>query len=69
MKMEMNKNKIYKDNYKINNNTKNIEFSNVEFSYFNPDGTIFKNTNLEIPKNSHTLVMGPNGSGKVHCLV
>ena len=62
--MEMNKNKIYKDNYKINNNTKNIEFSNVEFSYFNSDGTIFKNVNLEIPKNSHTLVMGPNGSGK-----
>ena len=62
--MEKNKNLIYKDNYKINNKIRKIKFNNVEFSYFNSDDTIFKNINLEIPKNSHTLIMGPNGSGK-----
>ena len=62
--MEMNKNLIYKDNYKINKQSENIKFNNVEFSYFNSDDTIFNKLNLEIPKNSHTLVMGPNGSGK-----
>ena len=62
--MEKNKNLIYKDNYKINKQSENIKFNNVEFSYFNSDDTIFNKLNLEIPKNSHTLVMGPNGSGK-----
>ena len=62
--MEKNKNLIYKDNYKINKQSENIKFNNVEFSYFNSDDTIFNKLDLEIPKNSHTLVMGPNGSGK-----
>ena len=62
--MEKNKNLIYKDNYKINKQSENIKFNNVEFSYFNSDDRIFNKLDLEIPKNSHTLVMGPNGSGK-----
>ena len=62
--MENNKNIIYKNNFIIDNKVKKIKLNNVSFSYFNSEEVIFENINLEIPKNSHTLIMGPNGSGK-----
>ena len=62
--MENNKNEIYKNNFKVDKTVKKIELNNVSFSYFNSDEVIFENVNLEIPKNTHTLIMGPNGSGK-----
>ena len=62
--MENNKNEIYKNNFKVDKTVKKIELNNVSFSYFNSEEVIFENVNLEIPKNTHTLIMGPNGSGK-----
>ncbi len=62
--LEKNKNKIFKDNFKLLNDTKGIILKDVNFSYINSEDLIFQNLNLEIPKNSHTLLMGPNGSGK-----
>ena len=62
--MENKKNIIYKNNFIIDNKVKKIKLNNVSFSYFNSEEVIFENINLEIPKNSHTLIMGPNGSGK-----
>ena len=36
----------------------------VNFKYFNSDVYIFKNLNLVIKKNKHTVLTGANGSGK-----
>lgn len=41
-----------------------IEVKNVDFKYFHSTEMIFKNLNLQIKKNSHTVIVGPNGSGK-----
>ena len=62
--LEKNKNKIFKDNFKLVNDSKEIILKDVNFSYVNSEDLIFKNLNITIPKNSHTLLMGPNGSGK-----
>jgi len=58
----------------INNKNYNIEklgsgdtailFDNVSFKYFGSEEEIFDNLNLEIKKNKHTIVTGPNGCGK-----
>ena len=65
---EMDKNKqfLFKNNYKVDKDQESIKFTNVEFAYINSDVTIFNDLNLKIPKNSHTLIVGPNGSRKVH---
>ncbi len=62
--LEKNKNKIFKDNFKLVNDSKGIILKDVNFSYVNSEDLIFKNLNITIPKNSHTLLTGPNGSGK-----
>jgi len=64
--LDSNKLLINKDNFKnIEKDNKNIvEFSGVSFKYFNSDDYIFKDLNIEIPKNTHTILTGPNGSGK-----
>tara|TARA_B100000242_G_scaffold294329_1_gene276416 strand:- start:2818 stop:4440 length:1623 start_codon:yes stop_codon:yes gene_type:complete len=62
--MENNKNIIFKNNFKLVDNSEKIKLEDVTFSYFNSEESIFENINLEINKNSHTLIMGPNGSGK-----
>ena len=41
-----------------------VEFDSVSFQYFNSDEYIFKNLNLKIKKNQHTVITGQNGSGK-----
>ena len=60
-----NKSNKYMINYKIDSKIDSaIKFSDVSFEYFNSDLKIFKDINLDIPKNKHTVITGPNGSGK-----
>ena len=64
--IEQNKLSVNKDNFKFENlaNDVAIKFKDTSFKYFNSDNYIFENLNLEIPKNSHTVLTGSNGSGK-----
>ena len=64
--IETNKLIANKENFKfINDKHKNIiEIENLNFKYFNSEDYIFENLNLEIKKNTHTILTGPNGSGK-----
>lgn len=64
--IEQNKLSVNKLNFEYQNSLKNIsiQFKNTSFKYFNSDQYIFKNLNLDIPKNSHTILTGSNGSGK-----
>lgn len=56
---------IIENNYQVNRSISNaIELENVSFEYLNSEEKIFKNLNLEFPKNTHTIITGPNGSGK-----
>ena len=58
-------NNYYSENFYIDNKIDTaIKFEKVDFEYFNAENKIFENINLEIKKNSHTVVTGPNGSGK-----
>ena len=41
-----------------------VKFNNVNFKYFNSKNHIFENINLNINKNTHTIITGANGSGK-----
>ena len=41
-----------------------VELKDVSFKYFNSDEFIFDNLNLSFSKNKHTILTGPNGSGK-----
>ncbi len=64
--MERNKISVHKNNF-VNNYTNDnfaIRLENLSFKYFNSEELIFEKVNLEIPKNSHTIITGPNGSGK-----
>ena len=56
---------IFENNYQINRDINNaIELENVSFQYLNSKEKIFSNLNLEFKKNTHTIITGPNGSGK-----
>jgi len=49
----------------INNNAKDsVSFRDVSFTYLRSSEQIFSDLNLNIEKNSHTIITGPNGSGK-----
>ena len=64
--MEKNKISVHKDNF-INEQTSSeyaIKIEDLSFQYFNSDELIFEKINLEITKNTHTIITGPNGSGK-----
>jgi ATP-binding cassette subfamily B protein len=64
--MEKNKISVHKNNF-INEQTDDkfaIKINDLSFQYFNSDELIFEKINLEIPKNTHTIITGPNGSGK-----
>jgi len=64
--MEKNKISVHKDNF-INEKTSSeyaIKIEDLSFQYFNSDELIFEKINLEITKNTHTIITGPNGSGK-----
>ncbi len=41
-----------------------IKIRNLSVTYKNNQNSIFENLNLDIPKNSITVLLGPNGSGK-----
>ncbi len=60
--------KIFKENYKKNNNfkfEKKITFENVSFTYKSKkQNQIFNNINLEIKKNLRVCILGETGSGK-----
>jgi len=64
--MEKNKIAVNKDNYVNNptNDTEILKIENVSFAYFNSEEKIFENLNLNIERNTHTILTGPNGSGK-----
>ncbi len=64
--MEKNKIAVNKDNYVNNptNDTDILKIENVSFAYFNSEEKIFENLNLNIERNTHTILTGPNGSGK-----
>ena len=62
--LELNKNIVFKNNYKINEKSDQIILKKVNFTYLNSEENIFNNLNLQIAKNSHVVITGPNGSGK-----
>ena len=41
-----------------------VELKNIKFKYYKAEEFIFENLNLEIKRNTHTIITGPNGSGK-----
>ena len=41
-----------------------IKFQNVSFKYFDSNKYIFEDLTLNFDKNKHTVITGPNGSGK-----
>ena len=51
-------------NYENSDSNNIVEFLNVNFKYLNSDKSIFENLNIEIAKEKHTLITGPNGIGK-----
>ncbi len=64
--MEKFKNTSFKENYVTTDDTSEVKFKidNIYFKYFNSDEYLFEGLNLEIKKDSHTVLTGPNGSGK-----
>jgi ATP-binding cassette, subfamily B, bacterial len=57
--------KQYSENYSCDiTNEFAVEFTNVNFRYFNSKEFIFEKINFKLNKNSHTLITGPNGAGK-----
>tara|TARA_Y100000389_G_scaffold195175_1_gene226166 strand:+ start:693 stop:2318 length:1626 start_codon:yes stop_codon:yes gene_type:complete len=65
--MELFKSSSLKENYILDTNLSSslaIETFDLEFKYLNSEELIFKNINLQIEKNSHTVFTGVNGSGK-----
>lgn len=64
-KLDANKPIIKKENYVVDKEIDiAVRLEGVNFEYFNSSVSIFKNLNIEISKNSHTIITGPNGSGK-----
>jgi ATP-binding cassette, subfamily B, bacterial len=64
---EMDKNKLSLNKKNFTQDSKSqkaVNISNVDFKYFNSNEYIFRKINLEIEKNSHTILTGVNGSGK-----
>lgn len=64
--IEINKEKVYSDNFKITDNDSVglVHLENVSFKYLNSDQYVFKDLDLKILKNTHTIITGPNGVGK-----
>lgn len=61
--IEYNKVSVNEESYQVRDHEL-IKFKAVDFRYFNSEINIFENLSFEIPKNSHTLIIGENGSGK-----
>ena len=62
--MEENKLKQEKNNFKVVKSTPGILVEKVNFQYFNSSQPIFKEIDIEIAKETHTILTGQNGSGK-----
>ncbi len=65
--IEKNKVAINKENFEITSDYQNHDIVNIDevsFKYINSDDLIFHEVNLNIKKNSHTILTGQNGSGK-----
>lgn len=64
--MEKNKIAVYKNNFitEYSSNSYAVKIKDLSFKYFNSNEYIFENINLELSKNTHTIITGPNGSGK-----
>ena len=64
-KLEENKSPEKNKHYIVNSELENaIEINKLNFKYFGSDENIFSNLNLNLKKNSHSVITGPNGSGK-----
>ncbi len=61
--MEKNKATHNKENFILDPESE-VRLQKVDFKYFNSETYIFNNINIDIQKNSHTIITGPNGSGK-----
>ena len=61
--IEENKIKQNTENYKISEGS-SIKIEDLSFKYFNSNSYIFENINLNLKKNTHTVIVGENGSGK-----
>ncbi len=65
---QLEKNKIIpRDDYFIINEKNDgyaINAQNITFQYFNSEEYIFENLDILIEKNKHTIITGPNGTGK-----
>ena len=57
---------LHKDNFIVNKELKEfeIQLENVYFNYYNSESPIFEGINFKINKYDHTILTGPNGSGK-----
>ena len=65
--IEKNKEDINSNNFSYESNIDEniaLEFNNVNFKYLGSEKLMFKNINLKIPRNKHTIITGVNGSGK-----
>ena len=51
--------------YQVNfKNKTSVSLENITFKYINSDDYLFENITLDFPKNKHTIITSPNGSGK-----
>ena len=64
--IEKNKENIFSDNFQVleNNSSLIANIENVNFKYLNSEKYIFKELNIQVKRNTHTIVTGPNGVGK-----
>ena len=65
--IEKNKEDVNSNNFSIDSNLDEkvaLEFNNVSFKYLGSEKLMFKNINLKILRNKHTIITGVNGSGK-----
>lgn len=64
--LETNKDIVNKSNYKYSESNSDLAISikKVNFKYFNDNKDVFSNLNIDIPQNTHNIIIGENGSGK-----
>ena len=67
--MNLENNKLVIDNkyYQVKKDANyGIKIENLKFKYFNAEDYIFENLDLEIERNKHIVITGPNGSARAH---
>ena len=65
--IETNRLKIRENSYILSPEIDNgvaIVLDDLQFAYFNSDENLFQNLSLEIKRYEHTIITGPNGTGK-----